>query len=195
MAYISPSMSQHEILDTTQLYHNEEALNISSVKQMVSEIEIPVDTQCFDTSKVAENLEDTDEIEYNYSNSDGRVCCRSFVHEPSELKFSYLIGEDSSSLLQSLNVVKSNKILEKELIGQKKEGVCFKNMNTIKFSNQNECFLIEEVPQEMENASTPALTPRQSRFVSFGKEQSKKFDKENIYRAKKLSDMKDSIKE
>lgn len=68
-------------------------------------------------------------------------------------------------------------------------------MNTIKFSNQNECFLIEEVPQEMENASTPALTPRQSRFVSFGKEQSKKFDKENIYRAKKLSDMKDSIKE
>lgn len=43
-------------------------------------------------------------------------------------------------------------------------------MNTIKFSNQNECFLIEEVPQEMENASTPALTPRQSRFVSFGKE-------------------------
>jgi hypothetical protein len=38
MAYISPSISQQEILDTTELYQNEEALNISSVKQMVSEI-------------------------------------------------------------------------------------------------------------------------------------------------------------
>lgn len=71
------------------------------------------------------------------------MCCRSLVHEPSDLKFSYLIGEDSSVLLQSLNVVKSNKVLEKELIGDKKEGFCFKNMNNIKFSNHNDCFLIE----------------------------------------------------
>ena len=68
-------------------------------------------------------------------------------------------------------------------------------MSTIKFSNQNECFLIEQVPQEMENASTPALTPRQSRFVYFCKKDAKKFDKENIYRAKKISNMKDSIKQ
>ena len=46
----------------------------------------------------------------------------------------------------------------------------------------------------MENASTPALTPRQSRCVYFGKKEAKKFDKENIYRAKKISNMKDSIK-
>jgi hypothetical protein len=46
LAYILPSSSQQEILDSSELYHNdpEEVFNISSVKQMVSEIDIPVDT-------------------------------------------------------------------------------------------------------------------------------------------------------
>lgn len=34
---------------------------------MVSEIDIPVDTECFNTSK--QNMDDTEEVEYDYSHS------------------------------------------------------------------------------------------------------------------------------
>lgn len=37
---------------------------------MVSEIDIPVDTDCFNTSKHQDNLDDTEEIDYNYSQSE-----------------------------------------------------------------------------------------------------------------------------
>jgi hypothetical protein len=36
---------------------------------MVSEIDIPVDTECFNTTKL-NNSDDTEEIEYNYSHSE-----------------------------------------------------------------------------------------------------------------------------
>jgi hypothetical protein len=64
LAYVSPSISEQEILDSSELYQNDpsEAFNISSVKQMVSEIDIPVDTDCFDTSKQNDNLDDTEEV-------------------------------------------------------------------------------------------------------------------------------------
>jgi hypothetical protein len=72
LAYVSPAISQQEILSSSELYQNDpaEAFNISSVKQMVSEIDIPVDTDCFNASKHQENLDDTEEIEYNYSQSE-----------------------------------------------------------------------------------------------------------------------------
>lgn len=110
LAYISPSASQQEILDSSELYQADpsEAFNISSVRQMVSEIEIPVDTDCFNTSKP--DSEDTEEVDYNYSHSEeARLPSRS-LQEGSELKFSYLISVSEDSL-QNLNVIKSNKIL------------------------------------------------------------------------------------
>jgi hypothetical protein len=53
-----------------------------------------------------------------------------------------------------LNVIKSNKILEKEIIGEKKLA------SNARFAPQLNCYQIEEVPYELENALSPTLTPR-----------------------------------
>lgn len=65
-----------------------------------------------------------------------RVASRS-LQDGSELKFSYLINDDSG--LQNLNVVRSNKVLEKELIGEKK-------FLQFRLPPPIECYQIEEAP-------------------------------------------------
>lgn len=78
---------------------------------MVSEIEIevPLETDCFIPSN--NHVDHSEEIDYNYSHSLDNRILRDGTNEGSDLKFSYLINEDS------FQNVKSNRILEKELIG------------------------------------------------------------------------------
>lgn len=102
---------------------------------MVSEIDIPVEEECFSLSKKNQSFNDTEEVEYEYSQSqEVRRPSKSLQENSEIIKFSYLMGEDS--ILQNLNVIKSNKILEREVIGEKKS--CFKLL-----AKADQCFEIK----------------------------------------------------
>lgn len=59
---------------------------------------------------------------------------------------------------------------------------------------QIDCYKIEEVPVELENAISPIVTPRETKFVSFTNDEGQRFDKANIYRKKKSTNIRDIIK-
>jgi hypothetical protein len=70
VAYLSPVGSEEEIVSSSDFYQcdPQEAFNISSVRQMVSEIDLPLE-DCFTLTKHNQSLTETEYLEYDYSRS------------------------------------------------------------------------------------------------------------------------------